>query len=66
MDEVDICCVARLLLERHGLLAVDRACDRLRELCVAGDIEGCAAWARVLAAINELRRDDRRNGEAVN
>ena len=66
MDDLDIWRAARLLLDQHGSLAVERACDRIHELCAVGDIEGCAVWSRVVAAINELGRQERHAGEPVN
>ena len=66
MDDLDIWRSARLLLDQHGPLAIERACDRIHELCAVGDMEGCAVWSRVVAAINELERQDRHAGEPVN
>ena len=66
MDEIAIWRAARLLIDQYGPAAMDRACARLRELTAAGNIEGCRVWARILAAMNELRRTERRDGEAVN
>ena len=56
---------ARLLLDQHGPLAVERACDRIQELCSVGDMRGCALWSRVAAAINELGRTEGCRGEPV-
>jgi hypothetical protein len=54
------------LIDQYGAAAIERGCARLRELTAAGDIEGCQMWARILAAMNELGRTERRDGEAVN
>jgi hypothetical protein len=32
----------------------------------SGDLDGCAVWKRVLKAIKEIRREEPREGEAVN
>jgi hypothetical protein len=66
MDEIVIWRAARLLIDQYRAAAIERGCARLRELTAAGDIEGCRVWARILAATNELRRTERRDGEAVN
>ena len=66
MDDLDVRRAARLMAAQHGSLAVDRACDRIRELCAVDDIEGCAVWSGVAAAINEPRRVERRAGAPVN
>jgi len=66
MDEINIWQTARSLIEKNGLLAGDQACDRIRELCAAGDTGGCAVWARILAAINELQRTEHRDVKWIN
>lgn len=66
MDEIAIWRAARLLIDQYGLAAIERGCARLRDLTAAGDIEGCRVWARILAAMNELRRTERWYGEPVN
>ena len=66
MDEIAIWRAARLLIDQYGAAAIERGCAHLRELTAAGDIEGCQMWARILAAMNELGRTERRDGEAVN
>ena len=66
MNDLDVWRAARLLMERYGPLAVERACDRIHELCAVGDIGGCAVWSRVVAAMNELERTERRQGEPHN
>ena len=66
MDEIDIYRAARRLLDQHGPLAVDRALHQIRRHCVTGDMDGCAVWARIVAAVNELRRAERCASEPVN
>ncbi|HWA78688.1 MAG TPA: hypothetical protein VG848_00110 [Acetobacteraceae bacterium] len=47
--------IARLLIAQHEGQAIERSLDRLRERVAVGDMEGCAQWARVLAALNRLQ-----------
>ncbi len=42
------------------------AARRADELLAAGDVEGCAVWKRILAAIGELTRTKLAMGERVN
>ena len=56
-EEIDALLTARLLVKRHGLLAADWALNELRDACAAGDIDGCVAWSRILAAINSAFRN---------
>jgi hypothetical protein len=42
-----------------------RAAQRADELLEEGDVDGSAAWRRILAAVEELRRG-RRRGEPLN
>lgn len=55
MNETEAHQAARILPEEHGTAALDHALARLHAHCAVGDMEGCAAWSRVLAAMNRLR-----------
>lgn len=55
MNESEIWCTARELVEAYGVLAIGQACDRLYELSAAGDVEGYGAWSRILALVNQMR-----------
>lgn len=65
MNDLDIWRAARLLLDQHGPLVVERACDRIHERCAIGDMEGCTTWSRVLAALNRMRKVEQAAGEQV-
>ncbi len=54
ISEIDIWRSARLLVDQHGADAPIRAAQRADELLAAGDVEGRAAWLRILGAIKEL------------
>jgi hypothetical protein len=62
----DIWRAANLLLKRHGADAEVAAAMRADELLAGGDIEGCAVWKRILAAVTELSRTAPADGEPVN
>jgi hypothetical protein len=42
------------------------AAQRADSFLEAGDLDGSAVWRRVLRAIMEIRREEPREGEAVN
>ena len=51
---IDIWRSAKLLVDQYGADAPIRAAQCADELLAAGDIEGRAAWLRILAAVKEL------------
>ena len=65
MDEIDIWRTAKLLVDQHGISADDLARERCIDLLAQHDMEGYAAWSQILAALGELQRTERRDGEAV-
>ena len=66
IDDLDIFRAADILTKRHGADAAIDAARRADELLAAGDVEGCALWKRILAAVLELRRTTPAKGERVN
>ena len=42
------------------------AAQRADELLAKGDVEGCAVWKRILAAVDELTRTTPAKGAPVN
>ena len=58
MDEKDIYRTAKLLIEKHGEGALDRAAKRAVELGDAGDIEGVETWGAILRAVKELQETE--------
>lgn len=56
---------AKLLLDRYGRGAEFHAAARADELEAAGDEAGRKAWMRILAAMDELTRTQRRPGEPL-
>lgn len=51
VDVPDIWRAANLLLRRHSADAEIVAAMRADELLANGDVEGCAIWKRILAAV---------------
>ena len=52
--DIDIWRSAKLLVDQHGADAPIRAAQRADERLDAGDVEGRAAWLRILEAVTEL------------
>lgn len=65
-SDLDIYRTASVLIREHGDEAELVAAMRADSFLDAGDIDGSAVWKRVLRAIKEIRRDEPREGEAVN
>jgi hypothetical protein len=66
MDTADIWRAAQILIEKHGASAADWARNRQLDMLGQHDILGHAIWGRIAAAIDELQREERRDGEKVN
>jgi hypothetical protein len=66
VDDPDVWRAANLLLKRHGADAETVVTMRANELLASGDVEGCAIWKRILAAVTELARAALAEGERVN
>lgn len=60
LDDLDALRCAKLLLDRHGRDAELHAALRADELEAVGDEAGRWAWMRILAAVDELARTERR------
>ena len=65
-SDLDIYRTAGVLIREHGDEADLVAAQRADEFLEKGDMEGSAVWRRVLKAIKEIRREEPREGEAVN
>ena len=62
----DIWRTVNLLVKERGDRAAVVAARRAAELLADGDVEGCAAWGRILVAIRDLERTTPNNGERLN
>jgi len=65
-SDIDVLRAAHLLISRHGGDAPAQAAMRHDELLAAGDMEGATVWKRILRAIDELGRKERRPDEGLN
>ena len=61
-DDIDIYRTANVLVELHGEDAPIQAAMKADALLEAGDIDGVAAWKRILAAVDELLAKDKPEG----
>jgi hypothetical protein len=66
ISDIDVFRAAHLLISRHGEDAPAQAAMRHEELLAAGDMEGAAVWKRILQAIDQIGRKERRPDEGLN
>jgi hypothetical protein len=66
VTEIDIWRTATLLIRQHGEDADFVAAQRADELLGNGDHLGCAVFLQIKRAIETLKREKPREGEAVN
>ena len=64
-DEIDIFRAAKLMVFQHGDEAPIHTAMRADELLERGDMEGAAAWKRILRAVDELLVRERPKGATV-
>ena len=65
MDRLDIYRSANLLIETHGEDAVIKAAMKADAMLDKGDLDGQRAWKAVLRAIEDIQREERREGERL-
>ncbi len=63
--DLDIWRSANLLVQQHGEDAPVEAAMRADAMLEKGDLDGCAAWKRILRAVEELQGAAPKPGEAV-
>ncbi len=63
-SDLDIYRTAQVLVKRHGEDAPIEAAMRADAMLGKGDLDGYAVWARILRAVENLRRD-RGSGDSV-
>jgi hypothetical protein len=66
VDHPDIWHAAAALLRKHGGDAPSYAGQRAIELFGRGDETGAEVWRRILKALDELMRTERKDDEPVN
>ncbi len=65
MDDLDIFRSAQVLVKQHGPDAPIHAAMRADAMLDKGDLDGAAAWRRILRAVEELQGTAPKPGEAV-
>ncbi len=65
IPDLDIYRSARLLVQQHGEDALFHAAMRADAMLDKGDLDGYAAWKRILRAVEELQGAVPKPGEAV-
>ncbi len=65
IPDIDIYRVANLLVKRHGQDAPIEAAMRADAMLDKGDVDGYAAWKRILRAVEDLQGTAPKSGEAV-
>ncbi len=65
IPDIDIYRVANLLVKCHGQDAPIEAAMRADTMLDKGDLDGYAAWKRILRAVEELQGSEPKPGAAV-
>ncbi len=63
ITDLDIYRTAKLLVNNHGAEAPIHAAMNADAMLAKGDLDGAAVWRRIVAAINELQRQEPEPGE---
>ncbi len=63
IPDLDIYRSANVLIRTHGEDAAIEAAKHADAMLEKGDLEGLAAWKRILAATEEIRRTEPAEGE---
>ncbi len=61
--EIDVYRSAHALIQQHGDAAAIEAAIKADAMLDKGDLDGAAVWRRIVAAINELQREELKPGE---
>ena len=65
ISEREIWLAARAMILRYGSNAGIEAAERADDALEHGDMEGCALWKRILAAVEKLQAEKPPPGETV-
>jgi len=63
--DIDIYRTANELIKQHGEHAAIHAAMKADEMLAKADVDGQAAWMRIMKAIDELQAEDVPEGESV-
>ena len=64
-SDLDIYRSANVLIREHGDEAVIAAAKHADAMLAKGDLDGLAAWKRILKAVEEVQRTKRTEGEST-
>ncbi len=64
-SRLDIYRTANLLIEQHGGNAVFEAAKNADAMLDKGDLDGQRIWKAILAAVEEIQRGERKEGEQL-
>ncbi len=65
-DDADIWRSANLLIAEHGSNALIQAGMRVAGMMAKGDVAGAILWKRIMRAVDDLQRQQRRHDEGLN
>ena len=65
IPDIDIWRSANVMVKRYGEDAALEAAKRADELLEAGDMDGCAVWKQIVAAVEDLQRQAPHANEGV-
>ena len=63
IPDLDIYRSAQVLVKRHGPDAPIEAAMRADAMLEKGDLDGLAVWRQIVAAVNEIQREEPLAGE---
>ena len=62
-SNLDVFRSAHALIQQHGDAAAIEAAMNADAMFDKGDLDGAAVWRRIVAAVNEMQRDEPAKGE---
>ena len=62
-SDLDVYRSAHALIQQHGEAAAIEAAMKADAMLDEGDLDGAAVWRQIVAAINELQREELKPGE---
>jgi len=62
-SDLDIYRSAHTLIQQHGEAAAIEAAMKADAMLDKGDLDGAAVWRRIVAAVNDLQREEPEPGE---
>ncbi len=62
-SEIDVYRSAKLYIDQHGEAAAIEAAMKADAMLDKGDLDGAAVWRQIVAAVNDIQRDEPAVGE---